>query len=197
MRPTEVAWPQPHKFNTDLGKAKQLLAEAGYANGIPDPIQISFDLGFAGVNEPTCVLVQEVARQIGIETTINKIPGANWRTELTKKTMPLFTNVFSGWLDYPEYFFYWCYHSGKSIFNTMDYQSPAMDALIDGARAAAATGDRRLTTRTCKGFVDLAYTDMPRIPLYQPYVNVAMQKNITGYQYWFHRRLDYRTFEKA
>ena len=27
--PTEVAWPQPHKFNTDLAKAKQLLAEAG------------------------------------------------------------------------------------------------------------------------------------------------------------------------
>ncbi len=60
--PTEVAWPQPHKFNTDLAKAKQLLAEAGYANGIPEPIPISFDLGFAGVNEPTCVLVQRVTR---------------------------------------------------------------------------------------------------------------------------------------
>ncbi|MGA9948806.1 MAG: ABC transporter substrate-binding protein, partial [Xanthobacteraceae bacterium] len=121
--PTEVAWPQPHKFNTDLAKAKALLAEAGYPNGLPDPIQMSFDLGFAGVNEPTCVLTQESLAQIGIQTTINKVPGANWRTELTKKTMPLFTNVFSGWLDYPEYFFYWCYHSGKSIFNTMDYQS--------------------------------------------------------------------------
>ena len=194
---TEVAWPQPHKFNTDLGKAKQLLTEAGYANGIPDPIQISFDLGFAGVNEPTCVLVQESLAQIGIQTTINKVPGANWRTELTKKTMPLFTNVFSGWLDYPEYFFYWCYHSGKSIFNTMDYQSPAMDAFIDGARAAAASGDKDTYDKDVKGFVDLAFTDMPRIPLYQPFVNVAMQKNISGYQYWFHRRLDYRTFEKA
>ena len=34
------------------------------------------------------------------------MPGANWRTELNKKVMPLYTNVFSGWLDYPEYFFY-------------------------------------------------------------------------------------------
>src|SRR5208282_1904722 len=135
---TEVAWPQPHKFNTDLDKAKQLLAVAG-VSGLDEPI--SFDLGFAGVNEPICVLVQESLAQIGIMTTINKVPGANWRTELTKKTMPLFTNVFSGWLDYPEYFFTWCYHGGKSIFNTMDYQSPAMDALIDSARAAAAVGD--------------------------------------------------------
>ncbi len=52
------------------------------------------------------MLVQESLGQIGIKTTINKVPGANWRTEMTKKAMPLFTNVFSGWLDYPEYFFY-------------------------------------------------------------------------------------------
>jgi peptide/nickel transport system substrate-binding protein len=24
-----------------------------------------------------------------------------------------------------------------------------------------------------------------------------MQKNVTGYEYWFHRRLDYRTFVKG
>ena len=48
-----------------------------------------------------------------------------------------------------------------------------------------------------KGFVDLAFADVPRVPLYQPFVNVAMQKNISGYQYWFHRRLDYRALVKA
>ena len=37
--------------------------------------------------------------------------------------LPLYTNVFSGWLDYPEYFFIWCYHGKNSIFNTMSYQS--------------------------------------------------------------------------
>ena len=29
------------------------------------------------------------------------------------------------------------------------------------------------------------------------YVNVAMQKNVSGYQYWFHRRLDYRALVKG
>ena len=137
---TEVAWPQPTKFSTDMAKAKALLAEAGYANGFETTI--SFDLNFAGVNEPLCVLVQESLAQIGIKTTINKIPGANWRTELNKKEMPLYTNVFSGWLDYPEYFFYWCYHGNNSVFNTMSYKSPEMDKLIDGARNAASTGDK-------------------------------------------------------
>jgi peptide/nickel transport system substrate-binding protein len=192
---TEVAWPQPHSFNTDLAKARQLLAEAGYPNGFETTL--SFDLGFAGVNEPLCVLVQESLAQIGIKTTINKIPGANWRTELNKKVLPLYTNVFSGWLDYPEYFFIWCYHGKNSIFNTMSYQSKELDGMIDAAVDAAAVGDHRKYDKNVKGFVDLAYADVPRIPLYQPYVNVAMQKNVSGYQYWFHRRLDYRALVKA
>jgi peptide/nickel transport system substrate-binding protein len=192
---TEVAWPQPTRFFTDMEKAKALMAEAGYPSGFDTTL--SFDLNFAGVNEPLCVLVQESLGQIGIRTTINKVPGANWRTELNKKEMPLYANVFSGWLDYPEYFFYWCYHGNNSVFNTMSYKSPEMDRLIDGARTAAATGDASTYDNDVKSFVDLAFTDIPRVPLYQPYVNVAMQKNVSGYQYWFHRRLDYRALVKA
>ena len=192
---TEVAWPQPTKFNTDIAKAKQLMAEAGYPNGFETTL--SFDLGFAGVNEPLCVLTQESLAQIGIKCTINKIPGATWRTELNKKTLPLYTNVFSGWLDYPEYFFIWCYHGKNSIFNTMSYQSKTLDGFVDGAVTAAAEGNKAAYETDVKGFVDTAFTDMPRIPIYQPYVNVAMQKNVSGYQYWFHRRLDYRSLVKA
>jgi peptide/nickel transport system substrate-binding protein len=193
--PTQVAWPQPHKFDTDVAKARTLLAEAGYPNGFDTTI--SFDLGFAGINEPLCILVQESLQQIGIKTTINKVPGANWRTELNKKEMPLFTNVFSGWLDYPEYFFFWCYDGQNSVFNTMNYKNPQMDALIAGARGAAASGNQPDYDSNVRGFVDLAYAEVPRIPLFQPYVNVAMQKNVSGYQYWFHRRLDYRALVKA
>ena len=193
--PTEVAWPQPHGFDTDIAKAKQLMAEAGYPNGFETTL--SFDLGFAGVNEPLCVLVQESLGQIGIKCTINKIPGATWRTELNKKVLPLYTNVFSGWLDYPEYFFIWCYHGKNSIFNTMSYQSKELDGYIDGAVTAAAEGNKAAYDKDVKGFVDLAFKDIPRIPIFQPYVNIAMQKNVSGYQYWFHRRLDYRSFVKA
>jgi len=193
--PTQVAWPQPTAYTTDIAKAKQLLAEAGYPNGFETTL--SFDLGFAVVNEPLCVLIQESLSQIGIKATINKIPGATWRTELNKKVLPLYTNVFSGWLDYPEYFFIWCYHGKNSIFNTMSYQSKEMDAFIDGAGAAATSGDKAKYEQSVKGFVDLAFADIPRIPLFQPYSNVAMQKNVSGYQYWFHRRLDYRNLVKA
>ena len=65
---------------------------------------------------------RRASAQIGIKTTINKIPGANWRTELNKKVLPLYTNVFSGWLDYPEYFFIWCYR--RQEFDLQHHELP-------------------------------------------------------------------------
>jgi peptide/nickel transport system substrate-binding protein len=189
------SWPQKHGYTTDLVKAKALLTEAGFPNGFETTM--SFDLGLAGVNEPMCILIQESLAQIGIKFTINKVPGSNWRNELLKKNMPLITNTFGGWLNYPEYFFFWAYHGQNAVFNTMAYQNPKMDGFIDAARAAGAIDDTAAYQAAVKGFVDLSFDEVPRIPLYQPYLNVAMQKNISGYRYWFHRQLDYRQLVKA
>jgi peptide/nickel transport system substrate-binding protein len=188
----DAAWPQPTAYATDIAKAKQLMAEAGHPNGLETTL--SFDLGLAGVNEPLCILVQESLAQIGIKVEISKIPGANWRNELLKKQMPLFTNTFGGWLNFPDYFFFWAYHGQNAVFNTMSYQDKAMDALIDAARFE---GDKARYEQAVKAFVQKAYDEVPRIPLYQPYLNVAMQKSVTGYRYWFHRQLDYRQLSKA
>ena len=186
-----TGWPQKHGYTTDIAKAKALLAEAGYANGFETTL--SFDLGLAGINEPLTILLQESLGQIGIKATINKIPGANWRAELLKKNMPMITNTFGGWLNYAEYFFYWCYHGQNAVFNTMSYQNPAMDAQIDKARFTTGPDYEAAV----KGFVDTAFEEVPRIPLFQPLLNVAMQKNVTGYRYWFHRQLDYRQLVKS
>jgi peptide/nickel transport system substrate-binding protein len=192
---TSTAWPQPTAYNTDMAKAKALMAEAGFGNGLETTI--SFDLGQGVVNEPIAILIQESLGQIGIKTTINKVPGANWRSEMAKKSLPMMVNFFSGWLDYPEYFFFWCYHGQNAIFNTMSYQDKTMDELIDGARMAAGSGNTATYDKDVKAFITKSYVEVPRIPLFQPYLNVALQKNISGYTYWFHRQLDYRSLAKA
>lgn len=190
-RPSTAAWPQPFPYITDVAKAKALLAEAGYPNGFETTL--SLDLGLATVGEPTALLMQEALQQIGIKTTINKIPGANWRGALLKKDMPLILNSFGGWLNYPEYFFFWCYHGQNAVFNTMSYQNAALDRLIDEARFTPDTARYQALVRE---FVAMAFTEVPRIALNQPYLDVAMQKNISGYQYWFHRQLDFRQLSK-
>ena len=38
---------------------------------------------------------------------------------------------------------------------------------------------------------EIAFEDLPRIPLYQPALNVAAN-GAKGYEFWFHRQLDVR-----
>jgi peptide/nickel transport system substrate-binding protein len=92
------------------------------------------------------------------------------------------TGPFGGWLNFPEYLSFWNHHSQNAAFNTMPDQNPAMDRLIDAARFDS----------DAKKYAD----DVPRVPMYRPNLDVAMQKNIRRYQYWFHRQLDHRQLAK-
>ena len=186
-QPVSTAWPQPYPYATDLKKARALLAEAGYPEGFKTSLY--YNLGLATWSEPIALQVQQNLRQIGIELTLEKIPGANWRGEMGKKSMPFLINDMGGWLNYPDYFFFWNYHSQNGVFNTMSYQNPEMDKYIDAARFAA---DTETYDASVKGFLGKAFADVPRIPLFQSNLDVATRPDIHGYQYWFHRQLDYR-----
>jgi peptide/nickel transport system substrate-binding protein len=188
----KAVWPQPFPYVTDLDKAKALMAEAGFANGFETTL--SLDVGTATVGEPTVLLIQENLAKIGIKASIEKIPGANWRTTLNKKELPLVLNRFSGWLDYPEYYFFWNFHGNNSIFNISAYKNKDMDALIDKARF---TADPAEYDKAVKDFIALCIAEVPVVPLNQPIHDVAMQKNVGGYQFWLHREPDYRQFGKA
>jgi peptide/nickel transport system substrate-binding protein len=189
--PKTATWPQPDGYQTDMVKARALMKEGGYESGFETTL--SFDLGSGTISEPMAVLIQESLAQIGIKTTINKIPGANWRAALLKKDMPLIINRFGGWLNYPEYFFFWCYHGQNAVFNTMSYQNAAMDKQIDAARFE---DNKANYEQLVKNFVQRSFDDVPRVPMFQPTQDVAMQKNITGFVYWFHVQPDYRQIVK-
>jgi peptide/nickel transport system substrate-binding protein len=192
MQVTSTAWPQPSGYKTDLAKAKALMAEAGAGAGFETTL--SFDLGSGTISEPMAILIQESLGAIGIKTQINKIPGATWRSALLKKDMPLIINRFGGWLDFPEYFFFWCYHGQNAVFNTMSYQNAKLDKIITNARFAES---KTLYDSFVKDMVQIAFDEVPRVPLFQPTMDVAMQKDVQGYMYWFHLQPDYRQLSKA
>jgi peptide/nickel transport system substrate-binding protein len=188
---TEAKWPQPSPYYTDLAKARSLLAEAGFANGFET--SFSYDAGSAGILEPMSVLIQESLGQIGVKVTLDKIAGANWRSSFASRKLPLLTNLFAGWIDYPNYYFEMAY--GKaSIFNSGDYDNAPMMSLVEEARFER---DPAKHDELVKKFVRIAFDDVASVPIYQPYAYVAMQKRISGYRYWFHRQMDYRTLVKA
>ncbi len=64
------------------------MAESDYPDGFEVPL--SFDLGQADWAESTALLIQEALGRIGITVTLDRIPGANWRTRaLVDKQLPL------------------------------------------------------------------------------------------------------------
>jgi ABC-type transport system substrate-binding protein len=58
-----------------------------------------------------------------------------------------------------------------------------MDSQIEAARFET---DPAKYDAEVKSFITTAFEDVPRIPLVNDFRDVAMQKNIEGYTYWFH-----------
>jgi peptide/nickel transport system substrate-binding protein len=191
--PTTTDWPQPSPYTTDLAKAKALLKEAGYPDGFKTTL--SYDVTTSTTREPIAVLTQDSLKKIGVDIQIEKVPGAEWYTRLNKKDMPLLIMSFKAWLNYPDYYFYWTYDGiNNSVFDDMNYKNAAMDAQIEAARFE--TDPTKYATEV-KSFIKIAFDDVPRIPLINDYRDVAMQKSIEGYTYWFHLVLDYRPIKRA
>lgn len=191
-KPYDPTWPVPIKHGTDLAKAKALLTEAGFPNGFKTTL--SFDLSEATVREPTAVLIQESLKKIGVEITIEKVPGSNWFAQMASKSMPFVIAEFYGWLDYPEYHFFWTFHGGNnSVFNTANYVNPTLDKSIDAARFA--TSDK-VYKDSLQTMVNIVMTEVPRIPLYRKFADYAVQPNVKGFEYWFHTHPDFRKMYK-
>ena len=191
--PETIEWPQPFPYDTDYDKAKSLLKEAGFADGFEVPL--SFNLGLAQWSEPMSLLLQESLAKIGIKATIDKIPGANWRTAaLVEKKLPMHIKNFGGWLNYPDYYSFWVYQKGR-LFNSMNYHNPEVEALTDASLHLEV--DHPDYEPNIKKLLAIFFDEVPLIPIYQPYLDVAMQKNVTGYKYYAHRQLDCRSFAKS
>ncbi|MEM8811953.1 MAG: ABC transporter substrate-binding protein [Pseudomonadota bacterium] len=183
----DIAWPRKTQYDTNMDKAREHMAKSKFPDGFEVPLSIS--LGLASWMEPTALLIQESLAEIGIKTEIEKIPGANWRTAaLVEKRLALHLENFGGWLNTPDYYFFWAYKEGH-LFNSSNYRNEEIEALVDATLHIPM--DDPQYAPNIKRMFEIALEDLPRIPLYQPALNVAMN-GAGGYEFWFHRQLDIR-----
>ena len=66
--------------------------------------------------------------------------------------------------------------------------------LITNARFAE---NKAIYDSSVKEMIQLAYEEVPRVSILQPSMDVAMQKDVMGYMYWFHLQPDYRQLYKS
>ena len=183
---TDTAWPRKTQYATDLDMARAYMAKSGFPDGFEVPLSISTDLAWM---EPAALLIQESLGKIGITAEIDKIPGANWRTAaLVEKRLDLHLDNFGGWLNTPDYYFFWAYQHGH-LFNSSNYLNPEVEELVN-ATLHMQMDDPEYAPKIKRMF-EIVLEDLPRIPLYQPALNVAVN-GAEGYEFWFHRQLDVR-----
>ncbi|MEH3085389.1 MAG: ABC transporter substrate-binding protein [Xylophilus ampelinus] len=188
--PATGAFPQPFPYETQLQRARALLAEAGYPQGFAT--RFAYNLGDAAVSEPAALLIQESLRKVGIALTIEKHPVAQWGTLLTQRKLPFFMDWSSAWFLDPDYFFR-IFFQGDWRWNLGNFQDAELARIVEQARWEA---DRAKYDALMRRAAAIAFREVPVVPLWMPSFDVAMRPDLDGFTAYIHGQVDFRTLAR-
>ena len=165
----DADYPAPAR---DVEKAKQLLAEAGYPDGLTLDVQVP------NTNEPMQLLqvIQAMAAEAGIDV---QITAKEFATMLADQTAGDFTASQVGWSGYvdPSANLHQFVTTGGGI-NDAHYSNPEVDRLLDAARATTVTEERKALYDQAR---DILVDEAPLVYLYHPTWLWAMSADLTGF----------------
>ncbi|MCZ4353094.1 ABC transporter substrate-binding protein [Roseovarius aestuarii] len=189
--PDTITYPQESGYDTDLDRARELLAEAGMADGFKTTF--SYELSQATIAEPVALLLQEALGKIGIEVEIEKVPAGQLGTLLQEKKVPFYFEGSTAYLADPDYFFR-VFYTGDSRWNFGAYQNKEFGELVAASRYEA---DEAVYEAQVKRMIELVKDEIPIIILWHPALDTGMQKDIEGYSFTFHRQLEMKTLKRS
>lgn len=164
-------------YKNDPEKAKELLAEAGYPDGLSTTLQIP-----AGIQEAKelAVYVQQSLGAAGIKINIQEMPGAAFTEQVQKHTLGFF--LANNWISInndPFYHLFWLFHS--ACCNYTNYKNAELDDMISKYTLSTDVEARnKAAVEAQKQIVD----DAPWVFLYQPQNIVATRSNVKGYVFY-------------
>lgn len=169
-------WPEDFKNREyDIEKAKELLAEAGYPDGLSVVLKTQESPTYS---KPTEVF-QDQLRAIGIEAEIEKMERGAY-LEAVNENQDYEISISALSVPYPDSdYLYALFHSsmmgvGRNFFNA---NSPELDALLEEGRLSNDTERREEIYReVCEYFID----DPIMVPLYSYMTPIAADKNLKG-----------------
>jgi peptide/nickel transport system substrate-binding protein len=159
----------------DIDKAKALLAEAGF----PDGIDITMDV--EGAFKDTAEAVASMLTKAGIRTTVAVGEGAQladkWRTKGAPKSGDMyFTSWGNGSLD--PFDIFTPTHRTNDRGNSAGYANPALDALLDAAAVELDVEKRRAMYAEAEAMIN---ADLPYVYLWVPQDIYGVSKRLSGW----------------
>ena len=164
-------------YQTDIEKAKELLAEAGYPDGFSCTLMLGN--GFTDWKD-TAITIQDALSKIGITMEINEIDRATFLTEIANKNTALFINRFNPFIGDPGYLVNNLYVN-EAAYNYNNYNNEEFDALYFQGESADTEEERM----ECYKEMQYIYAeDCPSVQLYQYDFAYCARDNISGYVFY-------------
>lgn len=172
---TDEFFPYAH----DIGKAKHLLTEAGFPDGV------DVELLYADINgweEPLAIQAANQYKAANIRVTPKRITPSEFRARgaVSRRDMPFFVSE-DGPIVLDAVYAMFIIARTDSVVNRGAYSNPRMDALIDEARR---TLDRTHRIGLMRNAQKLWLEDAPWVMTAYPPVYEVMPKGISGYVYY-------------
>lgn len=189
--PATAAFPQAYPYETQLHKARELLAQAGYPQGFST--SFSYNVGDATVGEPAALLIQEALKRVGITVTIEKVAGAQWGSLQTDKKLPFYIDSSSAWFNDPDYFFR-IFFQGDWRWNFGNFDNAELNALVNEARWET---DRKRYDTAIRKAIQIVFREVPVVPLWLPSYDIALQPDLQAFTYYIHGQVDFRPLTRG
>jgi peptide/nickel transport system substrate-binding protein len=162
-------------YNTDIAKAKSLLARAGHPHGFST--QLDIQTGNL-IDEQTASWIQQGLQKIGINVSINKQPSAAFTAQLDAKKHAFWFSSTS-WISInndPLYHLYWLYDQSCCTYG--NYLNPKVEKLVNTWVNAPLNDPKRVAAvrQAQKIIVD----DAPWVFLFQTPQIYVTRKNVKG-----------------
>lgn len=177
MAPAAYGYQQDFKFYSyNPEKAKQLLAEAGYPNGLT----VKFRVNQSAMYVKPAEVIQEQLRKVGINCQLEKMERAAYLAEVTNDfNYDISLYVITALIPDADYVCYTRLHSSM-LGNGNNYtvtKIPALDAVLDKARASVNPDERyKLYGEVCQIVKD----EVPLIPVMTGKYALVANKNLKG-----------------
>ena len=165
-------WP----YRYDPAKAKALLAEAGFPNGMK--ISLNFNSGNTE-REQTSVAIQAQLRKVGVEAEVAALPWGTFVTNYEGGKMPAFVSS-SLTLPIVEKYVVDTFDSKSAGAkgNFSFYANPEVDRLIGQLLRTSDPADRK---RIIAGIQKLINADVPSVPFYDNLLMYAQRSWVKGW----------------
>jgi len=176
--PTLTKWHlnvSPYTF--DPAKAKELLTEAGFPNGIQISVTYSMDDPTA---DATAIYLKDAYAQAGITLVLDKVAESRFETVRGTREYQSALIYWTPYVNDPIYQLNFNYATPSTCCNYGEYHNAAFDAMILEANKAT---DPAVQESLVNAMQQMIVDDCPIVYLYHPNRITCMRSDITGFVY--------------